>query len=325
MYSLKWGNHEKSLAQAFKRLKSDGGFCDASIACEDRILETHKLILATSSSVFSNILRHYSHPHPMIYLRGIKASDMDALLEFMYCGEVQVKEDKLESFLAAAEELKVEGLVNNQKKFQDNVRDQISPDWKMPIDEILQSSVDIQTFRVAAPLSSAPIPFSSTTCEELLKISPSNMVCQPTEQRKLNSDESSSKRAITEPPAVSAFIGEQGQYQLENGDKQISEMDQKPPESVKHLVKEWKDLKNFVVLGERVKYGNGHKKLSQCTLCGKTNINRSRLLAHIKSGHFRKAFKFTCAICGKSQGTRTGSMAHIKRCQAKRAGKISHK
>ena len=36
--------------------------------------------------------------------------------------------------------------------------------------------------------------------------------------------------------------------------------------------------------------------------------NRSRLLAHIKTGHFRKAFKFTCAICGKSQGTWTGSM-----------------
>ena len=43
----------------------------------------------------------------MIYLRGIKASDMDSLLEFMYCGEVQVKEDQLQSFLAAAEELKV--------------------------------------------------------------------------------------------------------------------------------------------------------------------------------------------------------------------------
>ena len=53
--------------------------------------------------------------------------------------------------------------------------------------------------------------------------------------------------------------------------------------------------------------------------------NRSRLLAHIKSGHFRKAFKFTCAICGKSLGTRTGSMAHIKRCQAKSAVKISQK
>ena len=57
LYSLKWGNHENSLAQAFKSLKSDGGFCDVTIACENRILETHKLVLATSSSVFNSILR----------------------------------------------------------------------------------------------------------------------------------------------------------------------------------------------------------------------------------------------------------------------------
>ena len=58
----------------------------------------------------------------MIYLRDIKASDMDSLLELMYCGEVQVKEDQLQSFLAAAEELKVEGLVSNhQNEFRDKV------------------------------------------------------------------------------------------------------------------------------------------------------------------------------------------------------------
>jgi len=115
MYSLKWGNHQKSLAPAFKSLRINGDFCDVAIACENRIFETHKLVFATSSSVFNNILRRYSHPHPMIYLRGLKASDM-ALLEFMYCGEVKVKEDQLQSFLAAAQELNVQGLISNHKK-----------------------------------------------------------------------------------------------------------------------------------------------------------------------------------------------------------------
>ena len=142
-------------------------------------------------------------------------------------------------------------------------------------------------------------------------------------KKEANSDHINAKKAsIAETPAVK----EQGQCRLENEAKQLAEMtkfEMKLQESVKHLVKEWNDLKNFVVLGERVKYGNGHKRLSQCTLCGKTNINRSRLLAHIKSGHFRKAFKFTCSSCGKSQGTRTGSMAHLKRCKPKSTGKIS--
>ena len=121
-FFLKWGNHEKNLAEAFKSLKSDGGFFDVSIACEDRILETHKLILAASSSVFGQILTQFSHPHPMIYIKGIKASDMNALLHFMYCGEVSVEQDQLQSFLAAAEELKVQGLgSNNREEFQNQV------------------------------------------------------------------------------------------------------------------------------------------------------------------------------------------------------------
>ena len=84
----------------------------------------------------------------MIYLRGIKASDMDSLLEFMYCGEVQVKEDQLQSFLAAEEELKVEGLVSNhQNEFRDKVLvNKTSSDWETPLDGILQSSLDCQTF-----------------------------------------------------------------------------------------------------------------------------------------------------------------------------------
>ena len=92
------------------------------------------------------------------------------------------------------------------------------------------------------------------------KVSALLKVFQLTEQHKLNCNESNLKKASIESPVVSAFVEEQGQYQIENGEKRMTEMDKKPPESVKHPVKEWNDLKNFVILGERVNYGNGHKK-----------------------------------------------------------------
>ena len=75
------------------------------------------------------------------------------------------------------------------------------------------------------------------------------MVFQLAEQHKLNCNESNLKKASIESPVVSAFVEEQGQYQLENGEKHMTEIDKKPPESVQHLVKEWKDLKNFVIPG----------------------------------------------------------------------------
>merc|ERR1719319_1990577 len=46
----------------------------------------------------------------MIFLRGIRFPDMVAILNFMYHGEVNVNQEDLQQFLAAAEELRIKGL-----------------------------------------------------------------------------------------------------------------------------------------------------------------------------------------------------------------------
>ena len=56
------------------------------------------------------MLKKNSHPQPMIFLRGIRFPDMVAILNFMYHGEVNVNQEDLQMFLAAAEELRIKGL-----------------------------------------------------------------------------------------------------------------------------------------------------------------------------------------------------------------------
>ena len=51
---------------------------------------------------------------PLIYLRGIKYEDLQSILDFMYFGEVNIAQEKLNSFLAVAEELRVKGLSPNE-------------------------------------------------------------------------------------------------------------------------------------------------------------------------------------------------------------------
>jgi len=46
----------------------------------------------------------------MIFLRGIRIQDLKAILNFMYEGEVNVNQEDLQYFLAAAEELRIKGL-----------------------------------------------------------------------------------------------------------------------------------------------------------------------------------------------------------------------
>ena len=69
------------------------------------------MILASSSPFFQNILRRNKHAHPLIYMRGIKSEDLVAIINFLYCGEANVFQENLDSFLAIAEELQLKGLM----------------------------------------------------------------------------------------------------------------------------------------------------------------------------------------------------------------------
>jgi hypothetical protein len=52
-------------------------------------------------------LRRNPHHHPLLYLKGVKLADLQAVLNFMYNGEVNVAQEELNSFLALAEDLQV--------------------------------------------------------------------------------------------------------------------------------------------------------------------------------------------------------------------------
>lgn len=48
--------------------------------------------------------------HPIIILKDVAYSHLQAILEFMYAGEVNVSQDQLPAFLKTADRLKVKGL-----------------------------------------------------------------------------------------------------------------------------------------------------------------------------------------------------------------------
>merc|ERR1712074_33044 len=87
-------------------------FADVTLACEDgQQGEAHKVILVSSSPFFLNLLRKNKHPHPLIYMRGLKSEDLVAMIDFLYFGEANVYQENLDSFLSVAEELQLKGLM----------------------------------------------------------------------------------------------------------------------------------------------------------------------------------------------------------------------
>jgi len=111
---LKWNDFQENAISAFGTLREDREFADVTLACEDgQQVEAHKVILASSSPFFLNLLRRNNHPHPLIYMRGLKSEDLLAMIDFLYHGEANVYQENLDSFLAVAEELQLKGLMGS--------------------------------------------------------------------------------------------------------------------------------------------------------------------------------------------------------------------
>jgi hypothetical protein len=112
-FCLRWNDFERNISDAFKELRDDKDFFDVTLACDDEQLQAHKVVLSACSPFFRSILKRNPHQHPLLYLKGVKYSDLQAVLSFMYQGEVNVAQEELNSFLAVAEELKVKGLTQS--------------------------------------------------------------------------------------------------------------------------------------------------------------------------------------------------------------------
>ena len=114
---LQWKDFQGNLTSAFRDLRDDKEFTDVTLASEDgQQLEAHKVVLISSSPFFRHLLQRNKHPHPLIYMRGVKSKDLVTITQLLYQGEANVYQENLDSFLAIAEELQLKGLYENQTK-----------------------------------------------------------------------------------------------------------------------------------------------------------------------------------------------------------------
>ena len=114
--SLKWNDYQENISSSYMELRKSQEFGDVTLVCEDNYkIEAHRLILASGSKFFRNTLFGNNHAHPFIYMRGIKAKDLECLVGFIYNGETNMYEEDLNDFLVIAEELNLKGLCDSTR------------------------------------------------------------------------------------------------------------------------------------------------------------------------------------------------------------------
>lgn len=92
-------------------------FAHTILAVEGKLLKAHKVVLSICSPYFQEMfITMPSNQHPILILKDMKAQLVSNLLEFMYQGSVNVKQDELKAFMKIAETLQIKGLTTTSKE-----------------------------------------------------------------------------------------------------------------------------------------------------------------------------------------------------------------
>ncbi|XP_072376544.1 broad-complex core protein isoform X2 [Diabrotica undecimpunctata] len=159
-FCLRWNNYQSSITSAFENLRDDEDFVDVTLACDGKSLKAHRVVLSACSPYFRELLKSTPCKHPVIVLQDVAWTDLHALVEFIYHGEVNVHQRSLSSFLKTAEVLRVSGLTQQHG----DGRDQLAQVQSMVRGHQHQST----------PISNHHPSFTDKLVEESLFTSPSS-------------------------------------------------------------------------------------------------------------------------------------------------------
>merc|ERR1739838_416826 len=116
-YDLKWKTFSHHLLETFRDLGEQGNFADVTLVSDDQIqTPAHKVVLSACSPVLKTLLLNNPHSHPLLYLRGIKQTELQAILKFMYFGESQIFENSINDFVSVAKDLELKEVSEEQEE-----------------------------------------------------------------------------------------------------------------------------------------------------------------------------------------------------------------
>ncbi|XP_063372911.1 protein bric-a-brac 1-like [Cydia amplana] len=109
-YSLRWNNHQPNFISMFTTLLNTQTLVDVTLAAEGKHLQAHKIVLSACSTYFQALFVDNPSQHPIVILKDVSFADLRTMVDFMYCGEVNVTEEQLPQVLDTAKHLKIKGL-----------------------------------------------------------------------------------------------------------------------------------------------------------------------------------------------------------------------
>ena len=121
-FSLKWNDFDANVSKSFGRLRNEDYLHDVTLVGDDYTqISAHKLVLSACSEYFQQAFKRSNkvQSHTLLCLEGLSKQDLDNVLSYMYNGEVNIFQEHLDRFLAVAQRLKLEGLLQGNQEDED--------------------------------------------------------------------------------------------------------------------------------------------------------------------------------------------------------------
>ncbi|XP_023339288.1 protein tramtrack, beta isoform isoform X14 [Eurytemora carolleeae] len=302
-FCLKWNDFESNISLAFREIRDEKDFFDVTLACDDDQLQAHKVILSACSPFFRNILKRNPHQHPLLYLKGVKYSDLQSVLNFMYHGEVNVAQDELNSFLAVAEELRVKGLTQNNSG--STKKENSAP--KSPPSKSRASESAAPAPKRPRPNPPAPAFIQDDDIQEVVPVK-----SEPRDIASVPSDPYSNNTAIATSNQHQLQTEEdayEDNYEDYEGYDQSYDSTMMDPNMTgdgnKDVLHDPGELEVYIKFS-----ANSHTRAYLCTLCGREFGQKPHVTNHLESIHFPNSFSYPCKHCGLQFNTKNKLYKH---------------
>ncbi|XP_037945133.1 modifier of mdg4 isoform X4 [Teleopsis dalmanni] len=113
-FSLCWNNFNSNLSAGFHESLCRGDLVDVTLAAEGQLVKAHRLVLSVCSPYFRKMFTQMpANQHAFVFLKDVSHTALKDLIQFMYCGEVNVKQEALPAFISTAEALQIKGLTDS--------------------------------------------------------------------------------------------------------------------------------------------------------------------------------------------------------------------
>ncbi|XP_069692364.1 modifier of mdg4-like isoform X4 [Periplaneta americana] len=112
-FSLRWNNFHSNLSAGFHALLEGEDLVDVTLAAGGQFVQAHKIVLSVCSPYFKELFKVNPCKHPIVILKDVCHKELVAILQFMYQGEVNVRQEELAAFLKTAEMLQIKGLTGD--------------------------------------------------------------------------------------------------------------------------------------------------------------------------------------------------------------------